>query len=133
MSTKERKTVNAIVADLAAQEKEKNATDPNVGGMSDASIEQGQQENEPVAADEPTVKPADDIPVTVAKGFIYRPLRVQDDILKKASDATGLSSSDVISVALLLLGNATLPELRLAIQEHSGNKAEALLSALKAE
>lgn len=102
-----------------------------VGGMSDTAI-QVENDATPEPAEQPeTVIPAGDIPTTQSKGFIYRPMRVQTDILDRAEKATGLQQTDVIAVALILLQNATLPELRAAISAHSGDKAEALLNALK--
>lgn len=69
--------------------------------------------------------------VSEVKAFRFTPSPAAASIIETAVDNTGLSRVDIINIALILMQNATAPELKGAIAEIINAKAAALFNSLK--
>lgn len=94
-----------------------NVEDNTPKSMSDAAIDSANEEE--VASPE------------ITKPFRYKPTDSTSAILARATNKTGLTNTDIVTIALILLQNAAEVEVRAAVTSILQEKSQALFNSLK--
>lgn len=88
-----------------------------VGGMSDAAIE--------------SAVVAQDVEDSTAKPFRYKPTESTSLLLARTTSKTGLTTQEVVTIALMLLQDASIVEVQRAVTAILQDRAQALFDSLK--